>query len=189
MKKIKLLFILMMMFWLLGSAGPMYDYMLIKPPVNSAVYHYMPVETTRELDPPRRKVPKQYQAMFANASESAGLPPGVLESIAYVESRFTAAIRSPLYRNGYSDCGMFQFNSRFLRWYSDTYNKGILFDPFNPDEAIKIAALHISFLHKRYGNWAEAFMAYNAGMDRIDRGVIPDSAWDYLARIYRSDEL
>ena len=186
MKNIKLLFILATAFLTLGSAGPIYDYMTIKLPDGTVSCYFRPeTEFIPEPVPPRRDVPEQYRDLFANASESVGIPPGVLESIAFVESEFLAVAQSPIRRDGHRDLGMFQFNDRFLRWYSDIYNGGVLFDPFVPEEAIKVAALHILFLYELYGNWPDVFFAYNAGMDRVDRDDIPESAWDYLLKIYQ----
>jgi soluble lytic murein transglycosylase-like protein len=50
--------------------------------------------------------------------------------------------------------------------------------------AIEIAALHVQFLFERYGNWSDVVMAYNAGMGRVDRNEIPESAWGYLLKIF-----
>jgi soluble lytic murein transglycosylase-like protein len=192
MSVFKFLLILVPAFLMLGSGSPIYDYMLITLPVNTVVnYHWLDIwpdyKAAPEPEPPRRNVPEQYQDLFKTTSQSAGIPYGVLESIAFVESRFRASARSPVRDDGHRDLGMFQFNDRYLQWYSDQYNNGLPFDPFVPEEAIRIAVLHILFLFDRYGNWADVFMAYNAGMDRVDRDDIPESAWDYLQKIYRED--
>jgi len=188
MKKIKLFLILVTAFLTLGSAGPIYDYMMITPPADTVIYYFRPeTEFMPEPVPPRRNVPERYKVLFQFTSTFYGIPPGVLESIAFVESEFLATAQSPIRCDGHRDLGMFQFNDRFLKWYSDTYNSGVLFDPFVPEEAIKVAALHIVFLYERYGNWPDVLLAYNAGMDRVDRDDIPDSAWNYLLKIYRSE--
>ena len=171
-----------------GTSLPLYE-LAIDPPVGPAlnrdIFHIP--EPEKNSEPPRRNVPEQYQALFTAASAGMGLPPGVLESIAHVESGFRANAQSPIRCDGYSDLGMFQFNDQYLGWYSHVYNGGILFDPFDPDEAIWVAARHVRFLYERYGHWPDVVMAYNAGMDRIDKNEIPDSAWDYLLKIYRED--
>ena len=189
MRKIKLLFILTSAFLSLGSADPVYDYMLITTSTGAIANRDWQQEslTMPEPLPPRRSVPEQYRDLFTNASESTGIPLGVLESIAFVESEFLTTARSPIRRDGHRDLGMFQFNDRYLQWYSDMYNGGVLFDPFLPEEAILIAALHVAFLYERYGNWSDVFFAYNSGMDRVDRDDVPESAWNYLLKIYRSE--
>jgi soluble lytic murein transglycosylase-like protein len=166
--------------------------MLIKLPVDTVVYyHYwfdfvVGNKTEGELEPPRRNVPVEYQELFETTS--AGIPQSVLESIAFVESGFIKLAKSPVREDGHRDLGMFQFNDKYHQWYSDTYNDGVLFDPFNPEEAIKIASLHIRFLYERYGNWTDVFIAYNAGMSRVDKDVIPESAWNYLEKIYKDNK-
>ena len=187
MRRINLLLILVCAFYLLGSAGPLYDYTFIVPPVDTVInYRWLEIRPGKEPEPvpPRRSVPEKYQAMFAAASESAGIPPGVLESIAYVESGFLATAKSPMREDGHRDLGMFQFNDCYLDWYSEHYNEGIMFDPFDPEEAIRIAALHIVFLYERYGTWMDVLFAYNAGIGAVDRNEIPDSSFRYLLKIY-----
>ena len=186
MKNTSLFIILLSAFLSLGSAGPIYNYMLITPPTGMAAIHYWQPEplTMPEPLPPRRSVPERYKGLFAFTSSFYGIPPEILESIAFIESGFMASAQSPIRDDGHRDLGMFQFNDKYLDWYSRVYNEGILFDPFVPEEAIRVAALHIVFLYERYGTWMDVFFAYNAGMDRVDRDVIPDSAWDYLRKIY-----
>jgi len=163
-----------------------YEQKIIPPSDGISILYQlvMPAEPERCLMPPRRKVPEQYRELFAAASASMGIPPGVLEAIACVESSFRARARSPMRDDGHQDLGMFQFNNRYHGWYSDRYNDGILFDPFNPMEAIWIAAQHIQFLYERYGHWPDVFMAYNAGMSRVDNNDIPESTFNYLRKIY-----
>jgi len=178
------IFILMYFCILLFCSVKPYEQQIVLPA--ETVMRIYEIEQERCLVPPMRNVPERYKAMFADASLSAGIPPGVLEAIADVESNFKPWAQSPARNDGHSDQGMFQFNNKYHKWYSDNYNDGVLFDPFNPHEAIRIAALHIKFLYERYGHWPDVFMAYNAGMGRVDKNIIPDSAYVYLSRIYRS---
>jgi soluble lytic murein transglycosylase-like protein len=158
------------------------------PPESGAFQRYlMQVEPVHCLIPPQRIVPERYQEMFMAAAMYVGIPPGVLEAIADVESNFRAWARSPMRDDGHRDLGMFQFNDRYHEWYSDRYNDGILFDPFDPAVAIRVAALHVHFLYNRYGHWPDVFLAYNAGMSRVDNNDIPASAFNYLAKIYRGN--
>jgi soluble lytic murein transglycosylase-like protein len=134
--------------------------------------------------PPERKVPAKYRADFETASRDAGIPPSVLESIAHAESKFNAYSLSPPREDGTQDLGMFQLHSRYLDWFSQQYNEGKPFDPMNPKEAVHIAARHIKSLYNKLGVWPDVVIAYNAGSSVLATGRIPDSAWDYLMRVY-----
>jgi hypothetical protein len=167
----------------LGSSLP-YE-VRIEPPVETYPLIYgRQKEPERLLIPPRREVPKEYRAIFDAASSSAGVPLGVLESIAFVESGFYPAAMSPLRESDYQDLGMFQFNSHYLFWYADTYNGGIPFDPMEPAEAVPIAAKHIRYLYERYNHWPTVCLAYNAGMAAVDNDEIPDCSYRYLLKVY-----
>jgi soluble lytic murein transglycosylase-like protein len=179
-KKLLVFILLMYAFLFLGS-GRLYEYR-IKPPTEAypVIYRQMR-ETENTLVPPRRKVPEEYRLIFDTAINAAGIPPGVMESIAFVESGFTPSAVSPVRKSGYRDMGMFQFNSKYLDWYSERYGA---FDPLKPEEAASVAAMHIRFLYDRYGHWPTVCLAYNAGMDAVDKNDIPDSSFRYLAKIY-----
>jgi soluble lytic murein transglycosylase-like protein len=144
---------------------------------------YKPLEEKLYL-PPRRDVPQEYKALFEAAYQETGTPLEVIESIAYVESGFNPAAESALRESGYQDLGMFQFNTRYKAWYEEKYNGGEYFNPMDPTEAVRIAALHLQFLYGRYGCWPTAILAYNAGIGAVDNDRIPDGSWDYLFKIY-----
>jgi hypothetical protein len=184
MKKSIAIIIMLHCILFLGSSLPYEPW--IGPPV--AAHPFMR-ETQREpedpLLPPRRTVPEAFRSLFDNAALAAGIPPGALESIAFVESGFDPAALSPMRESGHRDVGMFQFNSAYLSWYAETYNAGIAFDPLSPQEAITVAAKHLRFLYDRYGHWPTVFLAYNAGMTAVDTDTIPDSSIWYLLKIYK----
>jgi soluble lytic murein transglycosylase-like protein len=159
----------------------------ISPPVEAHPFIYnRQSEPEKALAPPRREAPEEYLTIFEAAALSACIPPGVLESIAFVESGFDPVAMSPLRESGHCDLGMFQFNSAYLAWYAETYNAGIAFDPLSPGEAITVAAKHLRFLYDRYGYWPTVCLAYNAGMTAVDTDAIPDSSIRYLLKIYKN---
>jgi hypothetical protein len=164
----------------LSSKPYEYEFTII-PPVNFPVYRE---EEKKSHIPPRREIPTKYQDLFAVAVDDYGIPSGILESIAMIESGFHPNALSPPRSDGTQDRGMFQFNDRYLQWYADHYNDGIAFDPMVPAEAITVAARHIRWLYDRYGHWPDVVMAYNAGLHAVDTGKIPDQTWDYLIKIY-----
>jgi soluble lytic murein transglycosylase-like protein len=146
---------------------------------------YKAEEPEASLIPPRRNVPVEYRSLFDAAALSAGIPPGVLESIAFVESGFNPAAMSPPRESGQRDLGMFQFNSTYLTWYAENYNSGIPFDPMEPAEAVCVAARHLRFMYDYYGGrWPTVCLAYNAGMAAVDTNKIPDCSFRYLLKIY-----
>jgi soluble lytic murein transglycosylase-like protein len=134
--------------------------------------------------PPRRNVPEKYRQLFDEISEAVGIPHGVLESIAFVESDFDPQAMSPPRENGRQDLGMFQFNNTYLTWYADRYNSGLSFDPMVPEDAAPIAGKHIRYLYERYEHWPTVCLAYNAGMSAVDNEKVPDCSYRYLAKIY-----
>jgi len=66
-------------------------------------------------------------------------------------------------------------------------------DRVEPERATRAAARYLRLLHDRYGDWALALAAYNAGEHRVDRALERDpdaSFWrlaenGYLPRISR----
>jgi hypothetical protein len=160
----------------------------IEPKIGPAPYvEYEPQEEKSYL-PPRRDVPQEYKAIFEAVYQETGIPLEIIESIAYVESEFNPAAESAPRESGYQDLGMFQFNTRYKAWYEEKYNGGKYFDPMDPTEAVRIAALHLQFLYGRYGCWPTAILAYNAGIGAVDNDQIPDGSWDYLFKIYAEGE-
>ena len=184
MKKAKPLFSLLFLALFLGS-GKQYGYVITLPADPYAVIFLRETGPKPTYEPPRRTVPEEYRDLFASASACAGIPPGVLESIAYVESGFDPGAESPLRGDGNHDMGMMQFNTKCLDWYAGHYTDGAPFDPMDPAEAVPVAAKHIGFLFGRYGHWPTVCLAYNAGAGAVDRGEVPESSDDYLARVYR----
>ena len=185
MKKVYLVVFIVCSFLSLGLKSYEYDFSIV--PLADAVIICWP-EPERTMIPPRRDVPEEYQASFEKAASVADIPPGVLESIAFAESRFLATAKSPQRDDGYEDLGMFQFNTQYLDWYSEHYNSGYPFDPVNPAEAVIVAAKHIKFLYERYNHWPTVCLAYNAGIGAVDRDEIPDSSYQYLVKVYQGGD-
>ena len=158
-------------------------------PIDPGPILFNPPEPFPTPLPPCRDCPAEYLPIIEKEAENAGIPIEILESIIWVESGFRATAQSPPREDGHRDVGICQFNSKYLDWFSDQYNSGILFDPMDPGEAIRIAALHIRYLYERYGSWPEVCIAYNAGMCAVDRDEIPESSLRYLIRIYERESV
>jgi soluble lytic murein transglycosylase-like protein len=184
MKYLKDIAIIFSGFLLLGSMPYEPEYRIELPCV-PFIYECDEPETVSI--PPRRNVPEAYRRLFNTTAEIYGIPPGVLESIAFVESGFDPAGLSPPRNDGRRDLGMFQFNNAYLVWYADRYNSGYPFDPMVPEEAAPIAAEHIRYLYERYNHWPTVCLAYNAGMTAVDNDVIPDGSFRYLVKVYEEE--
>jgi soluble lytic murein transglycosylase-like protein len=188
MKNIVIVSFLVFLFLFLGSSLP-YEPLIIPPCTPVTFIYRVKKEPERTPVPPRRAVPLEYRSIIDAAAISAGIPHGVLESIAFVESGFNPSAISPAGTGGRCDLGMFQFNSKYLEWYAKTYNSGIAFDPLSPWEAAMVTAKHIRFLYDRYGHWPTVCLAYNAGMAAVDNDRIPDCSFRYLQKIYEDGVL
>lgn len=98
-------------------------------------------------------------ARLAPAFTEAGLPAS-LGWLAEIESSFDPAARSPV-----GAVGLFQLMP-------DTAAElGLALDPtderLNPDRNAAAAARYLVYLHRRFGDWALALAAYNAGPTRV----------------------
>ena len=138
-----------------------------------------------QIMPPRRVVPEQFRIMFDMAAAGYGTPVEILESVAWVESKFNPYALSPERADGYCDMGMFQINSQFLDWFMQRYGD---FDPLDPGAAIKVAALHLNWLYGKYRNWYNVILAYNAGITGFETGNIPESSYTYAALVFGETE-
>jgi hypothetical protein len=171
---------------LFGGSAPFDLAYYIIPPITVPPYNLVfgtAIDEAPRL-PSMREIPIEHKAVIDNAIRETGIPIEIIAAILKNESHFSPDAQSPIRENGHRDMGICQFNSQYIEWYSERYNSGVVFDPMNPAEAIPVMARHIKWLYERYGYWPDVVMAYNAGFSRIDSGDIPDSAWDYLLRIY-----
>jgi membrane-bound lytic murein transglycosylase D len=150
------------------SAVP-YELTVAVPPPNKPIQFIDVPET--ELLPPRRI--GKYTPLFEQVAAEAGIPIEILESVAWVESRFNAAILSKPYKDGSVDMGLFQFHSKFLPDYRRLYGA---FDPMIPEQATRVAAAHLKYLYSKYGAWTLAVEKWNAG----EGGENPK----YVGRVY-----
>jgi len=187
MKNYVVIIVTVLSFVLFGASVPFDPFRYsITPPVTEPPFNFTlaAVETPQTRLPRMREIPIEYKAVIDKAIRGMGIPIEIIAAILQRESHFSPEAQSPIRENGHRDMGICQFNSQYIDWYSERYNGGVIFDPMNPEEAIPIMAQHIKWLYERYGHWPDVIMAYNAGFARIDSGDIPDSAWDYLFKVY-----
>jgi hypothetical protein len=186
MKKVVLIALSLIFFGGSLEFDPLY---YITPPVTEPPYlmfNQVVIETPvpEPCLPPMKEIPIEYRAVIDSAIKETGIPIEVVAAILQRESQFYPDAQSPTRENGHRDMGICQFNSQYIEWYSDQYNGGVVFDPMNPAEAIPVMARHVQWLYERYDYWPDVIMAYNAGFAKIDSGDIPESAWNYLLKIY-----
>lgn len=100
-----------------------------------------------------------------------GLPKGMGASIAWEESRgYTFAIGKNNTDN-FCSFGIVQINETCEKELADRYLPGGYknYDRFDLEKNCIVGFNYVLFLHKKYGNWKEAFCAYNWGPGNVDR--------------------
>lgn len=120
---------------------------------------------------PEHPDPNRWKEVFKAAAAQWGLPQGLLEKVAEVESNFNPEARSEA-----GAIGLMQIIPRF---HPDV-------DPTDPVESINYAARYLSELKDRFGGWDLALAAYNAGPTNVRRhGGIPPfpETQNYVKRI------
>ncbi len=106
-------------------------------------------------------VPTQYAALVNSATSAAGVPPSLLASVLYTESRFQPSVVSSAGAEGIA---------QFMP--STAAAHGI--NPLDPSSAIPGAAQLLGQYHAAFGSWALAVAAYGAGPGAVEQaGGIP----------------
>lgn len=127
-----------------------------------------------------KKVPEKYRALFAMTGAQYRLPPGLLEAVAYRESRFRDDIIDGRVRSSAGAVGIMQI---VPKWHPAVGEAGAL----DPLRAVPYAASYLRSLFERFGSWRQALAAYNWGpanqvRDAADK-IIGDD-WPEETRIY-----
>lgn len=122
---------------------------------------------------PLTVIPARYISIIKMASEQAGVPLWVLARLLEKESSWKHdAVNKNT--NGTYDLGIAQFNNAYLTDYYWFDNYGLWFDPFNPDEAIPVAARYLRRLYRVTNDWWMAVAAYECGLTRVKQDRIPE---------------
>jgi hypothetical protein len=90
-----------------------------------------------------------------SAAHSSRLSVGLLTRLVWVESRFQAGVTSPVGAQG------------IAQFMPETATERGLADPFDPEQAIPVAAKLLAELNRQFGNIGLATAAYNAGPTRV----------------------
>src|SRR3954466_1370137 len=99
-----------------------------------------------------------YRAEARRAAQRHGLDPGVFERQINQESGFNPNARSPA-----GALGIAQIMPGTARGW------GV--NPMNPRQALKAAAHNMARYVRRYGNYRNALIAYNAGPGRVGHSL------------------
>lgn len=114
-----------------------------------------------------------YAAAFDAAEVANGLPAGMLSRIAYQESRYNPAARSPA-----GALGLMQFMPATAA--------GFGIDPLDPHASIDAAGRYMKSLYAQFGTWEKALAAYNWGQGNVMRKGIdaaPTETKNYFSQI------
>jgi soluble lytic murein transglycosylase-like protein len=127
-----------------------------------------------------RKIPAALVPVFANAAALYSLPSGLLEAVAYRESRFRADIISGATISSAGAVGIMQI---VPRWHPDIGDAGAR----DPLQAIPYAASYLRELFDRFGNWRLALAAYNWGPGNQEKDLVDGiigNEWPAETRTY-----
>lgn len=128
-----------------------------------------------------RKIPANLRDLFALEAARKGVPAGLLEAVAYRESRFRAEIIDGRLRSSAGAVGIMQI---VPKWHPELGEAGAL----DPSRAIPYAANYLRELRDKFGSWRLALAAYNWGQGNLERvdladGIVGDD-WPAETRTY-----
>lgn len=142
------------------------------PVVTQPVPHYhLWLARVRDRPLPARAVALMPRLRAAFVAE--GVPPE-LAWIAEAESSFNPQARSPVGAKG-----LFQFMPATAK--AMGLSTLLPDERTNPDKSARAAARYLRTLHGRFGNWALALAAYNAGEGRVSRTLAKHGAKSFTA--------
>lgn len=123
------------------------------------------------------RIPAALRPVFASAAARHGLPAGLLEAVAYRESRFRPDIINGDVRSSAGAVGIMQI---LPRWHPEVGEAGAL----DPATAIPYAAKYLRQLFEQFGSWRLALAAYNWGPGNLRTWQAKGGNWPAETRTY-----
>jgi membrane-bound lytic murein transglycosylase D len=145
----------------------------VPPPVAfQPVPHYnLWLSRVRNRPPPANAATLMPKLRAAFVAE--GVPPE-LAWLAEAESSLNPSARSPVGAKG-----LFQFMPETAK--AMGLSTFLPDDRTNPEKSARAAARYLKMLHQKFGNWALALAAYNAGEGRVGRMLAKQKATSFTA--------
>jgi soluble lytic murein transglycosylase-like protein len=128
----------------------------------------------------------KYEPIIEQACKETKVPTYILKGLIYAESDGVVKAVSYHKKDPYRDEGIVQLNSRYLSYFRWRFNKGVKIDPYDPIEAIPIAARILAFNYKYFGNWTQALAAYRQGITGVKRNGVTSESLLYVDKIILS---
>lgn len=119
----------------------------------------------------------RFASIFASAASQYALPAGLLERVAWQESRFRDDIITGKTVSSAGAQGIMQIVPR--------WHPGV--DPLDPAEAIPYAASYLRSLYRQFGTWRLALAAYNWGPGNISKYRDQPERWPAETIAYARD--
>ena len=117
-----------------------------------------PFAIAHQVAPVVSAQPSDYHALARQDATNFGLNPDLFERQIQQESGFNPSAVSPAGAQGIAQI-------------MPTTAQGWHVDPFNPVQALSVAADHMAWYQSHYGSYAKALAAYNAGTSSLDSAL------------------
>jgi soluble lytic murein transglycosylase len=106
---------------------------------------------------------KRYDPLIVQSARNAGVPAAMVKAVIHAESAFDPRAVSKAGAMG------------LMQLMPGTARELGVGEPFRAEENVRGGTRYLRQLHDRYGNWAYALAAYNAGPTAVDRyeGIPP----------------
>jgi soluble lytic murein transglycosylase-like protein len=165
---------------------------LLLSPIVAGSGAYPSLPDSRELPlgvavAPAWGAPEDLARQVVAATAEAGIPAWILARVIEAESGWNVQAVG-INPDGSRDLGIAQLGERWLADFSWFDNAGRPVDPFDPAQALPVAARYLARLYRATGDWRAAVAAYNCGLSRVRAGRIPQSTLRYVASIFEEGE-
>ena len=109
-------------------------------------------------------IPREYLDYFVEQCVENKVSIYVTYLLVVTESEWKWNAKSPINKNGSQDFGLMQHNNFCIEWFAKQYNTGVMYDPMNWKDNLRIGILHFAYLYRTCGNYYDAVASYNLGV-------------------------